>query len=275
MGTTKDDIVRESASGAVDRRKRWLLLLLTGIFTLLLVVTAIAAAIAIRDYKSSAQDGTDLAREVQIACADPEQAAELGPVCKSADNVVADAPASVKGDKGDPGAQGEQGAQGPPPSSAQVAQAVALYCANGACDGKDGANATQAQVAQAVALFCNARGDCRGPEGVAGQEGQDGTQGPQGDTGPPPSAAQVQAAVASYCSTRNDCAGPKGEPGPAGAEGPQGPAGVVNVVDNCDPAPEGQVVANVDASYDADAKTVVLSCTYKPDQTGLIPGNGG
>src|ERR1044072_639529 len=128
MGTTKDDIVQESANGAIDHRWRRALVLLGVIIALLLATLVIAGSIAIRDYRSSAQDGTDLAREVQAACADPTQAAALGSVCGQADDVVDAAPSSVKGDKGDPGPQGPQGIAGPAPSEAQVAQAVALYC---------------------------------------------------------------------------------------------------------------------------------------------------
>lgn len=38
----------------------------------------------------------------------------------------------------------------------------------------------------------------------------------------------------------------------------------MKVVDNCQPAPAGEFLTNVDASYDADTQTITLSCDSTP-----------
>lgn len=121
------------------------------------------------------------------------------------------------GPQGETGRTGRTGQRGPGPSTAQVAAAVATYCAvTGACAGH---GPTSAQVAAAVVSYCDSRGHCAGPAGNSGDTGPSGPQGPQG---PGPSADQVATAVASYCSDHDGCQGPKGDPGPTGPEGPAG-----------------------------------------------------
>lgn len=128
-----------------------------------------------------------------------------------------------RGDPGTPGApgpQGRQGVPGSPPSAAQVAAAVASYCTGGRCAGK---GPSSAQVAAAVSAYCNAKGQCRGPDGVPGSQGSpgsdgsdgsDGQQGPAGPQGPGPTDAQVAAGVTAYCGQDSKpCQGPTGAQG--------------------------------------------------------------
>lgn len=272
----KDEIVRDAVEESKDHRGRALLVILGVVALALLVLAGAMFYYAYTNTRDQAAAGTDLAQRVEEACGDPSRVTDdLEKLCARAGEVASSGesigigPPGPKGDRGDPGAPGEAG---PPPSDAQVANAVALYCAGGRCRGSDGENATPAQVADAVSSYCNDRGQCRGPRGSEGEDGQDGATGPTGPQGPPPSQEQVEAAVATYCSTRNNCQGPAGPQGPPGEEGEQGPPGVVNVETNCD-APEGQVIDKVQSNYNAGTRTIVISCTYKEDAT--IPGTGG
>jgi hypothetical protein len=86
-------------------------------------------------------------------------------------------------------------ADGKTPTNAQlqplVSAAVATFCANGACRGKDGADAppvTQSQLAATLAAYCEPRNGCIGSTGATGASGNDGvgikdvttTEGPDG-----------------------------------------------------------------------------------------------
>lgn len=86
-------------------------------------------------------------------------------------------------------------ADGKTPTNAQlqplVSAAVATFCANDACRGKDGADAppvTQTQLATTLAAYCEPRNDCIGSDGKNGANGNDGagikdvttTDGPDG-----------------------------------------------------------------------------------------------
>lgn len=204
---TRDEAVQEGAAvkAPAERRLLYAILILMVAFMGIMVFAALGVYNAMKD---SAERGTSLAQEVRAACADSTvDAEELGDLCDRADDVIEEAPDAAKGEKGDPGEPGEPG---PPPTSAQVSLAVASYCAEERCDGR---NATQAQVSQAVAMYCDDRGQCRGP---VGNEGEDGVDGLNGEPGPPPSDAQVASAVAAYCSTRNNCQGQPGQDGSPG-----------------------------------------------------------
>jgi len=124
------------------------------------------------------------------------------------------------------GPQGLPGATGPGPTSAQVNDAVALYCATtGVC------SPSEADVALAVSRYCNSRGECQGPKGPEGPAGIDGTDGLNGTdglpgdvgpAGPGPTDAQVLAAVADYCALHGGCQGPAGQDGTNGTDGQDG-----------------------------------------------------
>jgi len=127
------------------------------------------------------------------------------------------------------------------PTDLQVLQAVAAYCANGACrgtDGTDGDKPTAADVLAAVTAYC-ADGRCQGTPGLNGVNGLDGLPGatgemgaagatgetgPMGPAGPGPTPEDIAAAVAAYCST-GACTGPQGEKGDTGDTGPEGKPG--------------------------------------------------
>lgn len=99
----------------------------------------------------------------------------------------------VAGETGDTGAQGipgEKGEKGEPGPQGQAGRSV-----------------TQADIAAALALYCASRGDCVGPPGPQGGAGAQGEPGPQGQAGPtgPSGPAGAQ--------------GEPGAPGPACPEG--------------------------------------------------------
>lgn len=235
MDANDRQIVESSVRESKDPFRRKVLVILAVALAACIVIAAAASLYIYDALNQQAEDGLSLAEEVQTACADPDvDTAELGGLCNSADDVVESKPEFVEGPQGPEGPagkQGQQGIQGPPPSAAQVANAVSLYCSSGRCDGD---NATESQVRTAVASYCNDRGECRGPAGADGRAGSDGgpgqpgADGADGEPGPGPSASQVEAAVQAYCSTRNGCRGPQGEvgeTGPAGPEGQRGPVG--------------------------------------------------
>lgn len=264
--TRQDDLVNEAVHEGRNTKARWTIVGLGVIAALLAVVAAVAFWYAYSNTRDQAEAGTSLAQQVRDACSNPEKASkDLSPLCDNADSVVKSGETvGIKGDKGDPGDPGLPGEQGPPPSDAQVSQAVALYCAGGRCDGSDGRNATTDQVAEAVALYCNSQGECRGPEGRAGPEGQDGATGNPGATGPqgpPPSDAQVQAAVSTYCSNHGNCQGPVG---PAGQDGQDGQPGDTVDGGSCQFSGIGTITINIQTSNGP----TTFECTGNP-------GNGG
>lgn len=261
MAGTKDRIVTDSVSEAKDQGHRALLLVACLVALLSLVLATWAAWRAYEPVQQAAQRGTSLAQEVKDACEDPSKiTSDIESLCHQANAVVSQAPqAAVQGAKGD---QGDPGPQGPPPSTTEVANAVALYCADGRCRGENGADATAAQVASAVSQYCNSRGQCRGPEGSPGPAGANATDN------------QISEAVSDYCSTHNDCKGPKGDPGPTGEAGPAGPAGSTGPPGaDGSPGPtgaDGRGISSVDCSSNnqntsftvhySDGTTQTLTC---------------
>lgn len=213
MSETRDQIVTEAVKDGRDTAGRRFLAFLA----LLLLALAAYTVWSFQQYTDGKNDqiqekteqaaqGKSLAEQVQEACRDgSKDTADLGALCSQANEVVK----QVTGPAGNAGADGATGATGPGPSNTQVSNAVASYCAGGACDGK---NVTVAQVSAAVAQYCNANGECKGPvgqagtDGTAGQPGQDGAKGDPGDPGPPPSDEQITTAVQTYCDAHNQCA---------------------------------------------------------------------
>lgn len=287
---THDDerIIREASS--IKNTKGRNRLKLIGLLVLVCLLAVVAgSASTYFSLKNAAEDGTELAQQVQAACDLPgDKDPQLAQFCPKADQVVNDAPDTVKADPvpgppGDPGPTGATGATGasgqdaPPLTEDQILDALRLFCANtGKCRGADGADATATQVAIAVSSYCNRRGECRGPAGVAGQNGTNGTNGTDGQDGvdgQPATQGQIIAAVDDYCSANNGCRGPAGADGQNGGQGPAGPPGVVNVIDDCGAAPDGQVIADVNPTYDSESQTVTVTCSYKDDQSGILPEN--
>lgn len=285
MNRDEERIVRES-SKVKDVGRRRQLKVIGGVFLVCLLAAAVAGISSWLTLRDAAEDATDLARQVQMECDKPRVASpQLAQFCPEANKVVDDAPEAVKnnpvegppGDTGATGPTGPAGANAPALTEAQILGALRLFCENtGSCRGEDGADATATQVAIAVSSYCNSRGECRGPAGADGVDGVDGVDGEDAD---PITQGQIIAAVEDYCDANNGCRGPEGQAGQNGqngsdgAPGEQGPPGIVNVVDDCGAAPEGQTIANVDPNYNPDTQTVVLTCTYKDDQTGILPEN--
>lgn len=222
--------------------------------------------------RGTAEDGTALAQQIKQQCDQPTiTSPDLMPFCPRAEAVVQDAPGEVKAapvaapqpaEDGDDGLQGEAG---PPPTDAQVLTAVRSFCTSTRlCRAKDGADATPAQVAIAVASYCDNRGECRAPaaDSIVPNDGVDGSD---GKDAPPVTQAQLISAVESFCSQTDQC-----QNGEDGADSTvPGPPGIVKVVDNCGPTPEGQALTDVNPSYDSESQTVSISCVYT--DTGLIP----
>lgn len=268
--STEDQIVEESVSDSRDTASRRWLVIIALVLIAGMVVGGVAAYVAYTTVQDQAKQATSLAEQVQDACDNRETRNDISirELCEDADDVVEDTPEAAEPEKGEKGEQGEPGEAGRPPSATEVSNAVARYCAGARCRGENGEDATPAQVATAVSTYCNSRGECSGPRGA------------QGDG---PTDTQVQNAVSGYCATRNECRGSTGEQGPPGPQGEQGPAGppgqngqnggpgVINVVSNCD-APDGQVIDQVNATYNAQTQTVNVACTYKEDQPGLGVG---
>lgn len=237
-----EDLVNAAVHESRDYRGRALLVAIGALSIALLITAGVAFYFGYTDTRNQAEAGTSLAEQVKAACDNPNKdAADLGNLCNNADSVIDSGKSvGIKGDKGDPGVPGEPG---PEPSAAQVANAVAVYCAGARCRGSDGANASPRQVAAAVGLYCNARGKCAGPDGSAGVDGSDGATGPQGA---PPTGDQIAAAVAAYCDNRGNCRGPVGPKGDTGQDGPPGDTvdgctfdgvGTINIYVNGDPNP--------------------------------------
>lgn len=273
MAETRDRIIGDAVASSKDVFNRRILVGLGIIALVSLLVALTASVIAYRTVQQAAQDGQDLAGQIQAECEDPNGEVSPGAtLCAESQELIDNAPPAVeKGDPGEPGVPGAPGSPGPQGpqgvpgqaapmiSATQVLGAVATYCATrNECKGED---ATPTQVVRAVALYCNARGECAGPVGAAGRPGQDGATGAQGEPGESATPEQIADAVAAYCSTRNECRGPAG---PQGETGQTGETGVANVVTNCD-APDGQVIDTIESAYDASTRTITYNCTYKDD----------
>lgn len=102
----------------------------------------------------------------------------------------------------------DQVRRAPGPTQAQIAAAVAAYCAEGRCAAP---GPTPEQVAAAVEAYC-AGNRCRGEQGDEGQDAEG------------PTAADIANAVATYCADRDQCSGDDGTDGADGAPG-RPPAG--------------------------------------------------
>lgn len=274
MDNHEEEIIHRSAETKDRNKRRWLRLI--GLVFIISLLGGGAAALATYlTLQKAAEDGTVLAQQIQKECEKPGTTdPDLLQFCPKADEVVEAAPEAVKSDPvpgppGDQGEQGETGSVGPPPSAASVYSAVRRFCTDTKrCDGRDGSDVTPAQVAIAVSSYCNSRGQCKGP---AGDPGEPGEAGKDGADAPPVTQAQLIQAVDAYCSENNRCQGPPGSDGKDGNAGPQGPAGVVQVADNCEPAPPGQALDDVEMAYDPATQTVLIDCTYKDIGTPVVP----
>lgn len=267
MESHEEVVVRESAM-TKDGRKRFLLKIIGAVFVFSLLGGAAGATSSYFTLKGAAEDGTELAQQIKETCDLPKVTdPDLAQFCPKADQVVEAAPEQVlttptPGPPGEAGNDGADGQPGPAPTPGQVLIAVRRLCSTtSVCEGQD---PTQAQVAVAVASYCGVDGRCRGVDGEDGTDAAPVTQ------------EQLIQAVESYCA-EGVCRGQDGQDGQDGTDGadsnvpgPQGPPGVSNVNDNCEAAPEGQKIVNVDATYDADNKTITISCSYGPDVAGTL-----
>ena len=276
MEPHEEEFVRSQTKQVKDvRTRRWLLVV--GIIFLLFLFAGGAGAVATYyTLKGAAEEGTELAQQIQQACESPGVTdPDLAQFCPKADVIVEDAPDQVKADPvpgppgpvGDPGPPGVAGEDAPPLTDTQILDALTRYCTNtGKCRGADGADATATQVALAVSTYCTARGECQGPIGRMGLPGID------GEDATPITQNQIVSAVEDYCTAHNECRGPAGADGQNGSDSNvPGPPGVVNVRDECPPAEPGQVILDIIPTIDRDTQTVTISCTYKDDLTILPP----
>lgn len=85
-----------------------------------------------------------------------------------------------RGEDGTDGQNGQDGAPGRPPTAEEISTAVTAFCADGSCRGADGADGkpgpppTDAQVAEQVELYCAANNGCQGDTGDTGAKGDTG-----------------------------------------------------------------------------------------------------
>lgn len=273
MDTYEEEIVKKS-SRTKDEHRRFILKIIGIAFVVSLLGGGAAALASYLTLRSAAEDGTQLAAQIQQACESPGVVdPDLAQFCPRAEEVVDSAPTEVRavagedGEDGVDGQDGVDGAPGPGPTAEQTLLAVTRYCNN--TNNCDGENPTASQVASAVAIYCNSRGNCQGPVGRAGVDGQDAD---------PVTQEQLIQSVAAYCTSNGGCRGPAGPQGPQGAQGQQGAPGqpgVASVQDSCGAAPEGQTIANVDADYNAETRTITLTCTYKDDEQVIEPPGQG
>lgn len=138
------------------------------------------------------------------------------------------------------------GPPGPGPSNAEIALAVANYCAQHEnCTGTP----SPSQVFAAVKAYCSAGAVCRGSKGSPGPRGPRGTGAPgavgpsgasgaPGAPGPGPTDQQIASAVAAYCDAHGGCTGPAGPKGDTGVgissidcEGPSADSFVIHYTD--------------------------------------------
>lgn len=175
----------DESRGIKNHRGRIGIIVAVAIALLCLGAGIIGGVILYKNTLDTAQQGTDLAQQVQIACNDNEvNTTELDALCNQADDVVESAPSAAQGDPGERGETGEtgstgsSGATGPPGPT-----------------GPPGTDGTDGQIGPMGVT---------GTPGPSGGSGQPGEPGPQGEAGP---------------------AGPAGEAGPAGPQGDIGPAG--------------------------------------------------
>lgn len=177
--TMHDDIVQESVSESKNHGLRRLLLGLVILASMLMLAVGVSTWFVYQDYHSAAQRGTNLAAQVKTACAEGSiSQADAKILCEKADRVVEQAPVeptqtTLKGDPGD------NGKDAPPPTSAQVLDAVRVFCATGACRGV----VTEQQVRQAVRTYCAINSRCKGPAGINGTDGKTGATGATGASG--------------------------------------------------------------------------------------------
>lgn len=229
------DVAHELDARA-SRTGRWFL----GLAVALLAVT-IALAYAI-NAKGEADDSKNVAEaayeaaaqsaaEAQVAYEAQRAQFEFCTEAGNADKPVCATPVEpadpVPGAPGQPGETGATGATGP--AGLSCVEQYGLTACRGAPGkpGKDGKNGGP-----------GAPGASGGP-GVPGADGKDGRDGKDGATGP------------------------KGDTGDPGPKGDKGDPGLVTVIDDCSPPP-GEIVVDVNTSYDAASATFTLSCTSAP-----------
>lgn len=278
-----DERIIQDSSHIKDVKRRRTLKIIGVCGLLFAMMLAVGGVTSYLTLKTAAKDGTELAQQIQKECELPGLTdPDLAKFCPKADEIVEAAPEQVKADPvpgpegpaGPQGTQGEPGDDAPAPTQEQVDLAVSRLClettlcrGEDGTDGADGANVTPAMVEVAVRAYCSNDGSCRGATGSTGPSGTDGADGADGADGQSVTQTQVNDAVANYCSVDDRCRGPEG---PAGQNGSDGAPGMINFVDNCEAAPAGQVLADVNTSYNPDNQTATVSCTYKDDQSGIL-----
>lgn len=165
----------------------------------------------------------DDARKQGAVVPTPEQVAAAVPGGAEVSPPVSIAP-GIPGERGEAGSVGEVGATGAtgeagrPPTDAEIASAVALYCAGGACRGEGGPGGLQGPQGDPGIGVAGANGadgaSVQGPPGPAGADGQPGADGapgspgadsqvpgPPGPRGPPPSSFTFAIGPVTYVCT--------------------------------------------------------------------------
>lgn len=216
---------------AQRRRNGWGYLVL-GLALLVVCGALFYAKVSADDAESAraeAESAKDAYRTLLAFCVNPETTKN------ECVYQVGESTPGAPGQSGDPGQPGQQGSPGVPGAPGQAG----LTC-----------------IEQLGVVAC------RGPRGKPGPVGSPGVNGPAGSPGETGKPGQPGDSVTGPAGDN----GPPGPPGPKGDQGDpgaQGPPGVVAVDDSCSP-PAGEVVTDVDLSYDAAAQVVTLVCTSEP-----------
>jgi hypothetical protein len=254
----------EGKRGLVDRLPTTRTLLIIGAVILALAVPATfvlgqtaqsaadqaqSATQQLQPIKEQAQQGTDLASKIVLACTDPAQVQQLRAIgaCQQAIQIQQQTP--------------------PGPTDGQISAAVDKWLSDHASELKV-SGPTDAQVAAVVAQYLTEHPPAPGrpptPDEISMAtatyiaEHADQFKGAQGDS---PTSADILAAVKTYCSssTPSPCAGPKGDTGPAGANGTNGTNGA-----DGKQGVQGVSVSDVNFSRDSSGKCQLVVTLHDP-----------
>jgi len=205
--------------------------------------------------KEQAQQGTDLASRVILACTDPAQVQQLRAlgVCQKAIQIQQQTPVG--------------------PSDAQIAAAVDKWLSDHA-DQLKVSGPTDAQVAAVVAEYLTAHPPAPGraptPDEISLATATyiaahvDQFKGAKGDA---PSSSDILAAVQAYCTstTPSPCAGPKGDTGATGAAGTNGTNGT-----NGAQGPQGVSVSDVNFARSSSGQCQFVVTLHDPSSNTNI-----
>lgn len=231
MQPYEEQIISDAVDVKDVRRRRWMKIM--GLLFLLFFTAMVTFALTqYFTVQNAAQDATGLAQRLDRECTSPGvKDPTLEKFCPEAEQVVDDAPAQVLTELV-PGPVGPAGEDG-----------------TDGTDGSDGSDGTDGTDGDRGPKGATGNTGAVGPVGPVGPQGPTGEQGPVGPIGPQ---------------------GPIGPEGPAGQNGSDGASSDFRVVDNCEPAPEGQYINDFKYAFDPETNQGTITCTYRDDQQGVL-----